>query len=87
MSKLNEMGRAIGAIIPNADVTYFERGADTMWKVCASDTVKLSQLRRIEALIGHDAIDLVPAEFDGGYSEWTPGEGLIEGYLEFAWNP
>jgi hypothetical protein len=79
--------RAIREVIPDANTSCSKRGDDTVWQVNVETTITLAQLRQVEALIGHDAINLVPADYDGGYSEYTPGDGLIAGYLEFVWNP
>lgn len=55
------------------------------WQVYACSSIKLSDLKRLEELIGHDAISLVPADFEEDYSEDTPGAGFSEGYVQFCW--
>lgn len=55
------------------------------WKIETDRAIKLKQLRELEEVIGHDAIDLVPATYEGDYSELTPGEGFSQGYVSFDW--
>ena len=77
----------VEAIFPKATVDVYQpygRGG-FRWKVTTDYPTTLKALRELEALIGHDAIRLCPAEYESDYSDETPGAGFVQGYVEFDW--
>ena len=53
------------------------------WTITAEEPFTLATLRKLEEAIGHDQINLVPADYEPDYSDLTPGEGLSQGYVSF----
>lgn len=55
--------------------------------VYSENPITLRQLKAIEAIIGHDRIDLVPGTFEHDLSDVTPGAGFERGFISFEWTP
>jgi hypothetical protein len=53
------------------------------WTITSDSSFTLATLRKLEEAIGHDQINLVPADYEQDYSDLTPGKGFSQGYVSF----